>query len=97
VAASADAVRRACEGIDVSVHQLAHVAGPYGVATVQLGSGHVLVSAAEQALRAELAALVGGHKVVPIRPSLEAYPVFAAAGLHCLVTELPTPLVGSAP
>jgi hypothetical protein len=93
-AASADAVRRACEKIDVSVHQLADVAGPYGVATVQLGSGHVLVSAAEQELRAELATLVGAHKVLPVRPSLEAYPVFGAAGLHCLVTDVPTPLVG---
>jgi hypothetical protein len=91
---SIDLVRRACDRIGAEVHVPETVSVPYATSAVGLGDGRVLVTGGDGECHATWAEAVGPENVVRTRTPFESYPVFAAAGIHCLVTELPWPLVG---
>jgi hypothetical protein len=96
VESSIDRVRRICDRIEVEVHVPERISVPYATAAVQLSGGKVLAAGGDSGVLNSCGEVAGPENVVSTRLSIEAYPVFAAAGLHCLVTELPEPLVARA-
>lgn len=88
VEASRDAVRRICEPVGIQVHMLPDTLPCYAASVVQSGTV-VLAPGAEYGLQELLVDIVGSGNVVTTALTLTHFPVFAAAGLHCLVTESP--------
>ncbi len=86
-------VRAACERIEVSVRVPPAGGVPYATSAVQVQDGKVLVSGGHPDLLAVIAELCEPGRVHATARAIEAYPVFAAAGLHCVVTESPVPLL----
>jgi len=93
---SIDLVRRACDRIEVEVCVPERISVPYATSAVQLADGRVLVTGGDESCLEICAEVAGRENVVSTRVAMEAYPVYAAAALHCLVTELPEPLVSRA-
>jgi len=87
--ASCDRVRRACDPAGVTVHVLPESCPPYAASLVQSADGVVVTGSDHEAVLAVLADIVGAENVVPTATPLTHFPVFASAGLHCLVTESP--------
>lgn len=86
-------VRRACEKIDVQVHVPKRGSVPYATAAVQFGSGEVLMTGNDEETLTAVAGIVGRKNVRVTDIAISHYPVFAGAGIHCLITETPRPLV----
>ena len=93
VEGSLDLVRIACEKIQVRVHIPRRLSVPYSTSAVQFHSGKVLATSGDEAILTTLRDIVGTENVHVTDTPIKTYPVFASAGLHCLVTENPTPLV----
>jgi len=89
---SLDEVRRACAPLEIEVHQ-PRSRFPYGASVVQLPDGRVLGNAGDTEVNGLLAQLVGTRGLLLTPRPLRHYPLFARAGLHCLVTESPVPLI----
>lgn len=86
--ASRDAVRRICEPVGIEVHMLPDSLPCYASSVVQ--SGKVVLAPGDQGdLKESLVDIVGSGNVVTTASTLTHFPVFAAAGLRCLVTESP--------
>lgn len=90
---SLDLVRKACETIEVQVHTPKSVHVPYTNSTVQFEDGKVLATGGDNELFAIIEGIVGSGNLHVTRVPITAYPIFAGAGLHCLITENPEPLV----
>jgi hypothetical protein len=90
---SVDLLRRICDRADIHLFVPREPVMPYGTSLVQLADGRVLLSGGSAEIMEYVAKVVGREHVYATVPPLEAYPLFAVAGLHCLVTELPAPLV----
>jgi len=90
---SLDVVRKACEKIEVRVHTPEYVHAPYATSMVQFESGAVLASGGEDKMFLVIEEIVGSGNRQGTRVPLVAYPIFACAGLHCLNTENPEPLI----
>jgi len=60
---------------------------------VQFTSGDVLVTGGDEGTLAAVAEIVGNKHVLTTGVAISRYPVFAAAGIHCLITESPRPLM----
>ncbi len=87
--ASSDAVRRICDKAEITLHVLPDSSLPYAPSCVQSPEGVAVVSGGDDTLREMLAGIVGPDNVVTTGVPLTHFPVFASAGLHCLVTESP--------
>jgi len=86
---SCDAVRQICDTAGITVHALPETCPPYAASLVQSADGVVVASGGHDAFLEILANIVGHDNVVPTAIPLTHFPVFASAGLHCLVTESP--------
>jgi hypothetical protein len=86
-------VRRICDRIGVEVQVPEKAVSPFATSAVDLGDCGILITGGDPGVRECCAAFAGSDTVIATRVSLEAYAVFAAAGVHCLVTEMPEPLV----
>jgi hypothetical protein len=93
VSKSVDWLRRICEDAEIEVVSPGRLTVPYGTAAVQLSNGKVLVSGGCDEMLQLLGDIVGAENVIATKVPLNAYPVFAAAGIHCLVTERPKPVI----
>lgn len=94
-AASLDAVRRACDASGISLHVFPDTGIPYATSLIQSSEGVVVSGCAEPAARALLESIAGAGNVVTTATSMTHFPVFASAGLHCIVTESPEFLLAS--
>jgi hypothetical protein len=90
---SIELVRRACEKIQVKVHVPRGLSVPYGISLVQFQDRKVLASGGDDGILACLEDILGSENLRTTEVPISSYPVFAAAGLHCLITENPDPLV----
>lgn len=90
---SIDELRRACEPVEVEVRLPRARTLPYATSVVQFEDGRVLVSGGDESVVETLADLVGQESLIVTRLAIRHYPAVAAAGLHCLVTEMPHPLL----
>lgn len=91
-AESLSRLKENCQPAEMTVHQ-PEVSVPYGASVVQLPDGRVLASSGNGNVPELLQRLLGPDQVILTGGPLVHYPVFAQAGLHCLLTENPTPLV----
>jgi hypothetical protein len=62
---------------------------------VQLPDGRILANAEDTEVLELLTSNVGARQLLLTPLPLRHYPLFARAGLHCLVTESPLPLIAS--
>ncbi len=90
---SLDLVRMACEKIEVRVHVPKSIHVPYATSLVQFSHGKVLATGGDDELLATIEEIVGIGNLHITEVPVVAYPVFASAGLHCLITENPEPLI----
>jgi len=90
---SIDLVRKECEKHGILVRVPKSLSVPYGTSAVQFDDGKVLASGGDEAVLNTFADIVGSENLYVTDVPISAYPVFAAAGLHCLITEKPGPLV----
>ncbi len=86
---SADLVHRIAEASGITLHLLPDGALPYGASLVQSTNGAVVVTGGDPSVAALLEILLGANNVVPTRTPITHFPIFASAGIHCLVTESP--------
>ncbi|MBW2053803.1 MAG: hypothetical protein JRI85_16445 [Deltaproteobacteria bacterium] len=86
-------VRKACEKIQVRLHVPRSVQVPYATAVMQFKNGKTLATGGDEELLVTLEDVVGSGNLHVTEIPFSAYPVFASAGLHCLVTETPGPLI----
>lgn len=93
ISKSVDAVKRACEKVDVQVHAPKKITIPYATAVVQFNNRQVLASGGDEYLLQTVSDIVGNENVFATGVPITGYPVFTGAGLHCLITENPDPLV----
>jgi hypothetical protein len=90
---SIDLVRKICEKNGIEVRVPASLSVPYGTSAVQCDDEKVLVTGGEEEILSTFADIVEGRNLYITEISLSAYPVFAGAGLHCLIAERPIPLI----
>lgn len=90
---SLEIVRAACDKIDVQVHVPKRITVPYASSVVQFGDGNVLAAGKDHEIAATLSDIVGSDNICCTDIAVKCYPVFTSAGLHCLVTESPKPLI----
>ncbi len=94
-AKSIDMVRRACAKLEIEVHVPRSMTIPMATALVQFKGGRVLTTSGDDDCLALIGDIVGAELVHTTKIPLLHYPVFAGAGIHCMLTESPKPLVGS--
>lgn len=82
-------VRRICETADIQVHGIPDTALPYATSLVQSPEGTVVISGGNESVAEVLETILGANAVVPTALPITHFPVFASAGIHCLVTESP--------
>jgi len=90
---SIELVRRACERIQVQVHVPKGLSIPYGTSMVQFKDHKVLATSGDDEILTCLSDIVGSENLHVTDVAITTYPVFACAGLHCLITEDPAPLI----
>jgi len=90
---SLDLVRKVCEKIQVRVHVPKHIQVPYATAAMQFKNGKVLATGGDDEVLITIEDIVGAENLHVTEIPVSAYPVFASAGLHCLITEAPAPLI----
>jgi hypothetical protein len=86
-------VRKICEENGIEVHVPTSLSIPYGTSVVQFENGKVMATGKDEEVLSTFADIVGSRNLYVTEVPILAYPVFAGAGLHCLVTERPRPLI----
>lgn len=93
---SLDLVRKNCDKIEVEVHvPKKDLSVPLATAMVQFEDGGVLATKGDDEVRAIVDDIVGSENVHMTDIPIAHYPIFGGAGLHCLITESPEPLVSA--
>ncbi|MBN1625968.1 MAG: hypothetical protein JW944_05540 [Deltaproteobacteria bacterium] len=96
VQASLDLVRRNCTEIGVKVHVLREPLNvPFSTAMVQFGNGKILATGGDDELLETISDIVSSENIRATDIPILQYPVFGGAGLHCLVTENPLPILSA--
>jgi hypothetical protein len=91
-----DLVRRNCEEIEAEVHvPRKSLSVPLATAMVQFEDGRVLITGGDDEVLAAVADIVGSENIQTTDIPIVQYPIFGGAGLHCLITENPMPLVSA--
>ena len=88
-ATSIAVVREICDTAGIVVHAIPDTALPYATSLVQSPEGTVVISGGNESLAELLETIVGVDAVVTTSLPITHFPVFASAGIHCLVTESP--------
>lgn len=87
--ASVDLVRAATNASGLAVQTLPDDGLPYATSLVQSKEGVVVVTGGDTGIAELLGPIVGEDNVVTTAVPITHFPVFASAGIHCLVTESP--------
>ncbi|MBN1848975.1 MAG: hypothetical protein JW932_10355 [Deltaproteobacteria bacterium] len=91
---SIDLVRKNCEEIEVEVHvPRKRLSVPLATAMVQFEDGRVLMTSGDDEVLTTAADIVGPENMEMTNVPIVQYPIFGGAGLHCLITENPVPIV----
>jgi hypothetical protein len=90
---SIDLVRKICEREMINVRVPKSLSIPYATSAVQFENGKVLATGGDTNILSTFADIVGSENLYVTDVPISAYPVFGAAGLHCLITERPEPLI----
>jgi len=90
---SIDLVRKICEENGIRVRIPTSLSVPYGTSAIQFKNGKVLATDGDEELLSTLADIVGTENLYMTDIPFSAYSIFAAAGLHCLITERPEPFI----
>lgn len=92
--ASLDLVRRNCAEIGVDVYvPRKPLRIPFATAMVQFEKGKVLTTGGDDELLETISDIVGSENIKTTDIPILQYPVFGGAGLHCLITENPLPIL----
>ncbi len=93
---SLDLVRKNCAEIGVEVHVPRRPLNiPFATAMVQFENGKVLATGGDEEVLATVADIVGSGNLITTDAPVVQYPLFGGAGLHCLITENPLPLLSA--
>lgn len=96
VGSSLDLVRKNCAEIGIEVHvPRKPLSIPFGTAMVQFENGRVLATGGDEEVLATVADIVGSENIKVTGVPIVQYPLFGGAGLHCLITENPLPLLSA--
>ena len=82
--------RAVCEQLRITMHVPSKLTVPMAVGFVQFQDGRVLMSSGDSAVYGVVSSIVGRENVILTRIPIRYYPVLCRAGIHCLVTELPS-------
>lgn len=93
VSRSLDAARRACARHAIEVRMPPKLGVPYGISLVAVANERYLMSSGDPDTTDWVASIVGRERLFVTSRPIMHYPVFASAGIHCLVTESPEALV----
>jgi hypothetical protein len=86
---SENLVREICKPLGIVVHRLASMRVPYALNLIQSQDGCVLMTGGDEAAAGLIGELVGSEKVHTTEIPIIHYPVFANAGIRCLVGDMP--------
>ena len=87
-----DVVKRSCEPLEIEVHTPKRMMLPYSVSVLQLPNGNVVMTSGDEVMYDLVCEIVGEDRVFLTPVPIRAYPAYAYAGIHCLVTEYPDSL-----
>jgi hypothetical protein len=91
---SLDLVKQNCAEIDVEVHApRKSLTIPFSTAMVQFENGKVLATCGDDDVLSTVADIAGSENIKVADIPIVQYPLFGGAGLHCLITENPLPLL----
>lgn len=90
---SVDRVRRVCDDMEIRLHLPGSLTVPYAASVMQFNSRQILCTAGDEEILKICNLVAGPENVAQTGVQLCHYPVFVFAGLHCLITERPEPLI----
>ncbi|GEM_PF-1295572 len=82
--------RAVSEQLGITMHVPSALTVPMAVGFVQFENGQVLMTSGDSAVYGIVSSIVGRENVTLTRIPIKHYPVLCRAGIHCLVTELPS-------
>lgn len=93
---SLDLVRNNCEKIEIEIHTPEKpLAVPLATSMVQFEDGSVLATKGDDDVLRIVEDIVGSGNIYVTNTPIIQYPMFGGAGLHCLITESPEPLISA--
>jgi hypothetical protein len=93
---SIDLVRKNCDEIDIQVHLPGKkLSVPFSPAMVQFENNSVLATKGDDEVLAIVNDIIGSENLYVTDVPIVQYPMFGGAGLHCLITETPIPLISA--
>ncbi|MFC1662985.1 hypothetical protein ACFL04_02325 [Patescibacteria group bacterium] len=88
-------LRQRLRPLGIVDHAPDSLAVPYSLNLVQFPDGRVLMTSGDPATEMLVGDIVGADKVVTTPVPIRYFPVWKYAGIRCLVSEAPTPLMKS--
>ena len=85
-------IRKRCEPLSIKVHTPKKMLVPYALNLIQFPDGRVLMTGGDDAVKETIADIVGEENVFCTDIPIHYFPVWMQAGIHCIVSEAPTPL-----
>ncbi len=90
-------LRDRLSGLGIEVCWPSEMAIPYSLNMVQFPDGRVLMTGGDPEVRKLIADIVGPENVFVTSVPIRYFPAWLYAGIRCLVSEAPTPIIKKAP
>ena len=89
-------IRTVCEDLGINVHYPKEIRVPYSLNLIQFHDGRVLMTGGDEPVAEVISDIVGKENVFVTPTPIRFFPVWSYAGIRCLVTEAPSPILKKA-
>ena len=86
-------LERICEPLKVTVHRPRRMLVPYSLNLLQIADGRVLMTGGDEPVAEVVSEIVGEENVFQTPIPIRFLPTWAYAGIRCIVTEAPLPIL----
>lgn len=86
-------IKQVCEPLEIEVHCPKKLEIPYSLNLIQFPDGQVLMTSGDDSVAEVVSEIVGEDKIVQTPIPIRFFPVWACAGIRCLINEAPMPLL----
>ena len=92
-----EVIKKVCNPLGIEVHCLKKLRVPYALNLIQFPDGQILMTGGDDFAAETIKGIVGWDMVFKTPVPIRFFPVFCYAGIHCLVSEAPLPLLKKIP
>lgn len=86
-------IKQVCEPLEIEVHCPKKLEISYSLNLIQFPDGRVLMTSGDDSVAEVVSEIVGEDKITQTQIPIRFFPVWACAGIRCLVNEAPMPLL----